>query len=939
MTADHSAEIELFNVEVEMATLLQEMSNEELHSFAELHEDPANDDQIELYIYTCFFIFTRTHSMEHLRQAIGRMEGWIAEVPMDHPDRARRFRILDTMSDWMSQVRVISDDVKSKRMGPMDDIKPAVEVADMAVNSMSEDHSNRANSLNRLSAWINMRIEQTGLMDDINRAIELLDMALNSMPEDHPDRASLLINLAEKLGTQFQRTGSMDDINRAIEVADMAVDSTPVDHPARAGWLNSLGARLGGRFERTGSMDDLNRAVKVADMAVTSTPEGHLDRAGRLSNLGTWLGSRFQRTGSMDDLNRAIKVADMAVTSTPEGHLDRACQLSNIGNLLGSRFERTGSMDDLNRAVEVADMAVTSTPEGHLDRAGRLNNLGIRLGRLFERTGSMDDINRAIEVTDMAVTSMPEDHPDRARQLSNIGNLLGSRFYRTGSMDDLCRAIEVTDMALKSTPEDHPDRGRQLSSLGIWLGTRFKRTRSMDDINRAVEVADMAVDSTPEDHPARARWLNNLSARLGGRFERTGSMDDLNRAVEVADMAVNSMPEDHPDRAVSSYNLGAWLCARFGRTGTIDDLNRAVSVFKEGWHCPHATPYVRVCLARNAASILASRSNWEESSQLLREAVDLLPAVSPRFLKHTDKQDMLAAFAGLASMAAATALNAGKTSDHALQLLELGRGIIAGLLLEMRGDISDLKQQHPDLADEFVSLRDMLDSPVDQNTSLGSTDTMLSWESQASRSRDADQKFGETLTTIRAKPGFHNFLLPPTPDELMAAADPDPIIVVNLSSYRCDAFLVQRTRIKALELPTLTQREVQERIQGLASSSLTAPSYTASLLEWLWDTVSRPVLVALGFNNPPPDSNWPRVWWIPTGVLSQLPLHAAGYQARIHGDSHRPRHVLLCLVDQVIDIWAPTPYSPIRRTSIRPCSPGCHGQNTRITHESSPSVC
>jgi hypothetical protein len=87
---------------------------------------------------------------------------------------------------------------------------------------------------------------------------------------------------------------------------------------------------------------------------------------------------------------------------------------------------------------------------------------------------------------------------------------------------------------------------------------------------------------------------------------------------------------------------------------------------------------------------------------------------------------MLVDFAGLASTAAATTLNAGKTPDYAFQLLELGRGVITGLLLELRGDISDLKQQHPDLADKFVSLRDMLDSPVDQKGILSSNDAMLS---------------------------------------------------------------------------------------------------------------------------------------------------------------------------------------------------------------------
>jgi tetratricopeptide (TPR) repeat protein len=722
------------------------------------------------------------------------------------------------------------------------------------------------------------------MMDDLNRAIEVTDMAVNSTSDNHPARAGWLNNLCSQLGSRFERTGSMDDINRAVEVTNRAVESTPEDHPDRGAWLNNLGHWLGARFKRTGSMDDLNRAIEVTDMAVESTHEDHPDRADRLKNLGSLLGKRFERIGMMDDLNCAIEVTDMAVNSTSDDHPARARRLNNLGNCLCIRFERTGSMDDLNRAIEVTKMAVNSTPEDNPDRAGMLNSLGNCLGWLFERTGSMDDLNCSIKVTNMAVKSSPEDCSSRATWLNNLGVSLGLRFDRTGSMEDLNHSIKAAEMAVNFRPEDHPDRIGSVNNLGLQLSRRFERTGSIDDINRAIEVTDIAVNSTPEDNPDRAGMLNNLGHQLSMRFDRTGSMDDINRAIEVTDMAVNSTPDDHPNRAGWLNNLGNCLGRRFQQTGSMDDLNCALSAYKDGWNCRSAAPSIRISLAKYAASILASRSNWDESSQLLREAVDLLPAVSPRSLKHTDKQEMLAAFAGLASMAAAAALNAGKTAHHALQLLELGRAIIAGLLIEMRGDISDLKQQHPDLADTFVSLRDELDSPVDRTITLSSTDHTLSWESQASRRRDADQKFSETLAKIRAKTGFHNFLLPPTPDELMAAADPDPIVVVNLSSYRCDAFLVQRTYIRALELPTLTLQEVQERTQertqDLPSTSLAASSYTTSLLEWLWDSVSRPVLEALGFNNPVSDNNWPRVWWIPTGILSQLPLHAAGYHTR-----------------------------------------------------------
>jgi hypothetical protein len=103
---------------------------------------------------------------------------------------------------------------------------------------------------------------------------------------------------------------------------------------------------------------------------------------------------------------------------------------------------------------------------------------------------------------------------------------------------------------------------------------------------------------------------------------------------------------------------------------------------------------------------------------------------------------------------------------------------------------------------------------------------------------------------VRVQPGFHNVLLSPTADELVAAADPDPIIVVNLSSYRCDAFLIQRSRVRLLELPDLTMKEVQERARDLRLSRLGASPHLSPLLRWLWDIVARPKYRGTRLENP-----------------------------------------------------------------------------------------
>jgi hypothetical protein len=110
-------ELEPFHVDPEIIALLQDIDDEDLCSFSELQEDSANDQQIELYIYTSFLIFTRKREVEYLERAMQRTEGWIAVTAVGHPDRARRFQILDMMSARMIQFRQTLEEVEPQILG------------------------------------------------------------------------------------------------------------------------------------------------------------------------------------------------------------------------------------------------------------------------------------------------------------------------------------------------------------------------------------------------------------------------------------------------------------------------------------------------------------------------------------------------------------------------------------------------------------------------------------------------------------------------------------------------------------------------------------------------------------------------------------------------------------------------------------------------------
>jgi CHAT domain-containing protein len=49
------------------------------------------------------------------------------------------------------------------------------------------------------------------------------------------------------------------------------------------------------------------------------------------------------------------------------------------------------------------------------------------------------------------------------------------------------------------------------------------------------------------------------------------------------------------------------------------------------------------------------------------------------------------------------------------------------------------------------------------------------------------------------------------------------------------------------------------------------------MLKWLWDVAIGLILEKLAIRKPPSGNDWPHIWWIPTGSLCHLPIHAAGY--------------------------------------------------------------
>ncbi|KAL8396668.1 hypothetical protein RB594_003654 [Gaeumannomyces avenae] len=817
--------------------------------------------------------YSRTGAMADLEEAIRLGREAVDATPLDHSDRAA---IQNNLGVRLSN--------RYSRTGTMADLEEAIRLNREAVDATLLNYPDRARWLNNFGNYLGDRYSRTGAIADLEEAIRVGKKAVDATPLDHPDRAGRLNNLGVHLSDKYSRTGAIADLEEAIRIGKGAVDATPLDHPDRAGWLNNLGVYLGDRYSRTGAIAYLEEAIRVGKEVVDATPLDHPDRAKWLNNLGIRLGDKYSRTGAIADLEEAIRVGKEAVDATPLDHPDRAGWLNNLGVYLSDKYSRTGAMADLEEAIRIGREAVDATPLDHPDRAGWLNNLGIRLGDRYSRTGAIANLEEAIRVGKGAVDATPLDHPDRAGRLNNLGVRLGDRYSRTGAMADLEEAIRVGREAVDATPLDHPDRAKWLNNLGNRLGDRYSRTGAIADLEEAIRVGKGAVDATPLDHPDRAALLNNLGVRLGDRYSRTRAIANLEEAIRVGKEAVETTPLDHPVRAALLNNLGVRLGDRYFRTGAMADLEEAKKSYSAALRHPTSAVSIRIAAGRRFLSSPAILKD-EQAYAIAKTTIDLIPLLTPRSLQNSDKRHLLSAAVGLSSDAAAIALYAGKGPAAAVELLETGRGVIAGALFE-QSDLGALERAHPDLARSFVDLRNQLDTPPQGHSLVVAEHRTVAAEAEDGRRFKAGPRLAGLLDTIRSKPGFKRFLLSASEADILDAARQGPIVVLNVSSYRCDALAIEQSGIRSLELPHVSRDAINEHARELK---------TLATLGWLWDAIVCPVLESLGFTRPPSDNQWPHVWWVPTGTLTRFPLHAAGYHLRRTGET---------AVDRVVSSYA-----------------------------------
>ncbi|MET8046593.1 CHAT domain-containing protein [Streptosporangium sp. NPDC005286] len=854
-------------------------------------------------------------------------------------------------------------DARYRRTGTREDLDAAVDTWSRLLALPLPVPRQRRQTLHSLGAHLVERFEHTGSLSDLDEAVDVMRQSLDVVgpPEEEYGRTAL--DLAATLILREEHTGAPHELDEARDRLLAALPYLPPGDTQRER-ANALLDTVTRRQEvhRTRHEEIVTPALRRAQFvsgpgdrpAVSPEEVGEDSDVVTAFQYGNVLAERiqrFNRTGDASELEAGLGIGRRVLAGMPANHPARTMISSHVGVLLLRRFEQYGDHQDLDTAVEhlrygaygpdhvVQQLRnLLNRPDADIeelrqatggqvdalmyrnDRSSELSALAGAYVRRFERDGGSGDLDEAVDAARRAADTVPaDDLVGRISLLQTLGTTLVLRYRHTRNRADLDQAIDLGRQVLNTSRTMGNARQTALSNLCNRLRTRYLLTGGLSDLEEAVGFGREAIEPTSNGHPDPADRINLALALWDRALLRADLADptDLDAAIGQAEAAADALHASSPQRTHALFTLASMLRDRSETGGTASrpgDADRSLALFQEAARTFTSPPRERLDAAVAWGGFAAGRAaaghlDWEAAAEGFATAVGLLPLAAWRGLERADRERLLAPRSNVATEAAACAISCGRL-EQAVELLDQGRSVLWSQALDTRTDLTALREAHPETAERLEHLRAGLD---------GATGDPTGQQDVAERRRRLAREWEALLDEIRRRPGFEHFLLPLPFSALSEATTAGPMIIVNVSRYRCDALVVTPGRIRLIPLPDLTADEAQRRTERYLAAldrlnqpeALTGPSQQTVLatLEWLWDTVAGPVL----------DSHdagaWQgqRVWWCPTGPLTLLPLHAAGYH---DPDDGRERDAVM---ERVVSSYMPTLRGLIR--AGRPVAP------------------
>ncbi|KAG1746245.1 CHAT domain-containing protein, partial [Suillus occidentalis] len=735
----------------------------------------------------------------------------------------------------------------------------------------------------------------------LNDAVQRFQLVLDQCPVGHPDRAAALTNLASaRLGGHIQN--HLQEIDSTTSLFREALALRPQSHPDHTLSLHNYIRALIWRYNEELNATYIHESAQLCCKLLPLCPEGTY-----LRSIGVDSAINYIITDLPIDISdEGIYLQRNILELCPVGQPLRPRALDKLSWALRSRFRQRGNVDDLDEGIQLLREAVYLCPEGHTGLDDYLNNLGVSLGHYrFDHQGNPKDLDESISSHEEALRLRPVGHKCRDFSLDNLGGALVTRFKKYGDIDDITRAVGLYREALTLCSPGHPHHDTTLNNLALALKARYDKFDVSKDLNEAIDLYRESLQIRRLDHSERHRTLCSLSSALCSRFTHSQKNEDVEEAITLCQESLAALPSLHPDRYLSYVWLQEAYLSRYQVQLDPPDLLLAVANFRLASR--HPTQGFPQRIIRAHKWTLATEQHGHESAlEAYSTFFELLGAHLATRLSVTSRREAAAAFHSARTLPVDAASCAIRSENlrHAVELVEQGRGQQWSLASRLRTPVEDLKSANPKLAHDFLELSNRVSNAGQISATI--TDRAAA-DRAATEYRILTRQWEAAVIAIRNLRAFSRFLLPPSYDDLQAAARHGPIIILIASQYSCSAIVVPMSRqpyhvplsVTLADLTILKDRFTR----AIRQASGMIPSDTRTdlivLLRIVWGEIMLPIVNVL--ENVLKLKRHSRIWLCPTAAFTSIPLHAANPFL-----TKADRSKELCLEDLYICSYTPT---------------------------------
>ena len=802
-----------------------------------------------------------TNDMEDSRASIQKMQSALEIMPTDQPFRVEMLCLLGHHYRTQHQ-----------RTASKSSIEEAVRCFQCAVDRTSSDTFQWSRRSYHLGLALRDLYSASTQAADIERSVNVFEDILSHIDRYHAYWAKCYAGLGWSLLDQFGERQSEVDLRRAVDISQELVDMALTDDSQKAESLALSGSALYQLYLQKASSDSLQTSVHRQRHALAHTSPGTPLQAQRLNSLAVGLQHQYLMTGSVANFQEAIEYLKVALEMPFKEHPIWARLLHNLSEIFRASYLACGSFQDLQQALILSKQAAEAHLKGSRERLQSENSYAANLREKYGRTRSENDFKAALSEGLNVIQDEKVHNPDSAMYFNNLAALYRDRYL-------------------------HAIRSEELDPRTIVI------------LNEAIQWRQFVVEKTPKASGNRAGYLTSLAELYFFRYKEQQHDVDLENSIKYADLAVYATDKNHPTQARRLTVLGDGYKERYYIAASEGDLQEAFRCYARSLHHLCSPPLERIISGKRAADLAMKNKAWDDAARYLKECLELLPRV---ILKTNSLDDHLSRFQVLSMLgpiSASVFLRAGKSALESLQALEKCRSIVASLVMNSRSDVSLLKEHDSDLYGRYCNLRAAVAETIFHRIDNGAMSMPVSPTKMASIALQNEQNVQELEKVeeeIRKRPGFVRFQLALTENELYELAQRGPIVSFNITEYGSHALIVTSKSIKALSLPRISQEDLFQYISsmpsGLNSSrdakikfgdieAISSGSQEDSLRS-LWEFCVEPVLKELGFLKVhKPDDQLPELWWVGGGLMTLLPLHAAG-DCQLESPSNTIKHVV-----------------------------------------------